>query len=196
MIRTSCTHGAKQQAQPRQGSQCWPMRKAPLPRRLAWILPRHPLVDCRAKRFAMYVVDGVVQVYAPEVGTGVCDLSVARHYWNKSSVIPLRRVCPDGTAHSLLEFQYPVGWRHVRQPNIRGPHDQILGHLPNAANVLWMACIHVPICVRLVRLPRPAKGHVQSRNRWPDSSIIQNAGRVILDTAPIASIKCIAPDEI
>lgn len=29
----------------------------------------------RAKRFAMYVVDGVVQVYAPEVGTGVCDLS-------------------------------------------------------------------------------------------------------------------------
>ena len=31
----------------------------------------------RAKRFAMYVVDGVVQVYAPEVGTGVCDLSVA-----------------------------------------------------------------------------------------------------------------------
>jgi cytochrome c peroxidase len=29
----------------------------------------------RAKRFAMYVVDGVVQVYAPEVGTGACDLS-------------------------------------------------------------------------------------------------------------------------
>ena len=58
-----------------QGSQCWPMPKAPLPRRSAWILPRHPLVDRRAKRFAMYVVDGVVQVYAPEVGTGVCDLS-------------------------------------------------------------------------------------------------------------------------
>jgi cytochrome c peroxidase len=29
----------------------------------------------RAKRFAMYVIDGAVQVYAPEVGTGVCDLS-------------------------------------------------------------------------------------------------------------------------
>src|SRR6056300_303092 len=178
MIRTSCTHGAKQQVQPRQGSQCWPMRKAPLPRRLAWILLRRPLALSPAQNDlrCMSLMALFRFTHQRLAQVSVIYLAVKR-YWNKSSVIPLRRVCSDGTAHSLSEFQYPVGWRHVRQPNIRGPHDQILGHLPNVANVLWMAYIHAPICVRLVRRPRPAKDRVQSRNRWPDSSITQNAGR-------------------
>ena len=68
-------HGAKQRAQPRQGSQCYRCGKRLYQGdRYGFTAPPVGLID-RAKRFAMYVVDGVVQVYAQEVGTGVCDLS-------------------------------------------------------------------------------------------------------------------------
>ena len=100
---------------------------------------------------------------------------VVRRCWNKSNVIPFRRVCLGETVHSWLKFQCPVGWHPVPRSNIRGLRGQIPDHLPNEANVLWTAYIHGPIYVRPVRLLQRAIGHVQSQNRSPDNSTTQNA---------------------